>query len=86
MWHAISFFWLIIWLIQNNNLVFCSEIKYTIIGMKRDKNEYVQANRDCLSEKSKEDGVMAQPGGVYYKVLAEGNSLKDSGVQPRIRL
>ena len=86
MWHAISFFWLIIWLIQNNNLYFCGEIKYTIIGMKRDKNAYVQANRDCLAAKCKVDGVMALPKGVYYKVLAEGNSLKDSGVQPRIRL
>ena len=41
--------------------------------MKKDKSEYVQANKDWLAEKSKEDGVMALPKGVYYKVLAEGD-------------
>ena len=54
--------------------------------MKKNKSAYMQANKDWLAAKSKEDGVMALPKGVYYKVLAEGNSLKDSGVQPRIRL
>ena len=43
------------------------------------KQSYVQANKDWLAEKAKEEGVMALPKGVYYKVLAEGN--KDS-VQP----
>ena len=39
-----------------------------------------------MSAQSREDAVMALPGGVYYKVLAEGDSLKDNGVQPRMRL
>ena len=63
----------------NNNLYFCSKINYTIIGMKKDKNAYAQANRDWLVEKSKEDGVMALPKGVYYMVLAEGDH---SGATP----
>ena len=54
--------------------------------VKKNKSAYVQANREWLVAKTREDGVMALPGGVYYKVLAEGYSLKDSGVQPRIRL
>ena len=41
--------------------------------MKKNKNQYVQANTDWLAAKSKEDGVMALPKGVYYKVLAEGD-------------
>lgn len=46
------------------------------------KQSYVQANKDWLTEKAKEEGVMALPKGVYYKVLAEGD--KDS-VQPTSR-
>ena len=46
------------------------------------KQSYVQANKDWLAEKAKEEGVMALPKGVYYKVLAEGD--KDS-VQPTRR-
>lgn len=46
------------------------------------KQSYVQANKDWLAEKAKEEGVMALPKGIYYKVLAEGN--KDS-VQPTKR-
>ena len=46
------------------------------------KQSYVQANKDWLAEKAKEEGVMALPKGVYYKVLAEGD--KDS-VQPTSR-
>lgn len=46
------------------------------------KQSYVQANKDWLAEKAKEEGVMALPKGIYYKVLAEGN--KDS-VQPTRR-
>ena len=41
--------------------------------MKKDKNMYIQANRDWLVLKSKEDGVKALPKGIYYKVLAEGD-------------
>lgn len=37
------------------------------------KQSYVQANKDWLAEKAKEEGVMALPKGMYYKVLAEGN-------------
>lgn len=47
--------------------------------MKKNKNQYVQANKDWLVEKSKEDGVKALPKGVYYKVLAEGDH---SGATP----
>ena len=46
------------------------------------KQSYVQANKDWLAEKAKEEGIMALPKGVYYKVLAEGD--KDS-VQPTRR-
>lgn len=37
------------------------------------KNEYIQANKDWLIAKSKEDGVRALAKGVYYKVLTQGN-------------
>ena len=37
------------------------------------KREYIQANKDWLEAKAKEDGVKALPKGIYYKVLAEGN-------------
>ena len=37
------------------------------------KREYIQANKDWLMAKSKEDGVNALPKGIYYKVLSEGN-------------
>ena len=47
--------------------------------MKKNKSAYVQANKDWLVEKSKEDGVMALSKGVYYKVLAEGDR---SGATP----
>ena len=41
---------------------------------KKAKGQYVQANRDWLVAKSQEDGVKALAGGVYYKVLAEGDA------------
>ena len=41
--------------------------------MKKSKNQYIQANKDWLVAKSKEDGVKALLKGVYYKVLAEGD-------------
>ena len=47
--------------------------------MKKNKNQYVQANKDWLVAKSQEDGVKALPKGVYYKVLAEGDH---SGAMP----
>ena len=37
------------------------------------KREYIQANKDWLEAKAKEDGVKALPKGIYYKVLSEGN-------------
>lgn len=43
------------------------------------KREYMQANKDWLETKAKEDGVMALPGGIYYKVMNEG---KNDGVHP----
>ncbi|MDE6147954.1 MAG: FKBP-type peptidyl-prolyl cis-trans isomerase [Bacteroidales bacterium] len=43
------------------------------------KREYMQANKDWLEAKAKEDGVMALPGGIYYKVMNEG---KNDGVHP----
>ena len=46
------------------------------------KREYIQANKDWLESKSKEEGVKALPKGIYYKVLAEGNA---SSAQPTIR-
>lgn len=46
------------------------------------KREYVQANRDWLEAKSKEEGVKALSRGIYYKVLKEGNQ---SSEQPNIR-
>jgi peptidylprolyl isomerase len=46
------------------------------------KREYVQANREWLEAKSKEEGVKALSRGIYYKVLKEGNQ---SSEQPNIR-
>ena len=37
------------------------------------KREYIQANKDWLEAKAKEQGVKALPKGIYYKVLSEGN-------------
>lgn len=38
------------------------------------KREYMRTNAEWLAEKAKEEGVMALPRGIYYKVLAEGNN------------
>jgi FKBP-type peptidyl-prolyl cis-trans isomerase len=46
------------------------------------KREYIQANKEWLEAKSKEEGVMALPKGVFYKVLAEGNA---DSPQPALR-
>lgn len=46
------------------------------------KREYVQANKEWLEAKSKEEGVKALSRGIYYKVLKEGNQLSE---QPNIR-
>jgi FKBP-type peptidyl-prolyl cis-trans isomerase len=37
------------------------------------KNEYIQANKDWLIAKSKEDDVKALSKGIYYKILTQGN-------------
>ena len=41
---------------------------------KKAKGQYIQANKDWLAAKSKEDGVKALPKGVYYKVLGVGDA------------
>ena len=46
------------------------------------KRDYIQANKDWLLAKSKEEGVKALPKGIYYKVLIEGNT---SSAQPTVR-
>lgn len=46
------------------------------------KREYVQANKEWLEAKSKEEGVKALSRGIYYKVLKEGNQ---SSERPNIR-
>ena len=51
-------------------------------GKTMNKREYIQANKDWLEAKSKEEGVKALPKGIYYKVLAEGNT---SSAQPTVR-
>ena len=40
--------------------------------VKKIKAQYIQANKDWLGAKSKEEGVKALPKGIYYKVLSEG--------------
>ena len=49
--------------------------KHKFRYMKKNKNQYVQANKDWLVAKSQEDGVMALPKGIFYKVLAEGDAM-----------
>ena len=46
------------------------------------KRDYIKANKEWLEAKSKEDGIMALPKGIYYKVLSEGNQ---SSPQPTVR-
>ena len=46
------------------------------------KREYIQANKDWLEAKSKEDGVKVLPKGIFYKVLSEGNL---SSTTPTVR-
>ena len=46
------------------------------------KREYAQANKDWLTEKAKEEGVLSLPKGMLYKVLAEG---EDNGKHPTPR-
>ena len=46
------------------------------------KAQYIQANKDWLEAKSKEEGVKALPKGIYYKVLSEGNQ---ESAKPTVR-
>ena len=54
-------------------------IGYLVLMAKR---EYIQANKDWLVAKAKEEGIKALPKGIYYKVLSEGN--QDSA-KPTVR-
>lgn len=38
------------------------------------KREYAKTNLDWLAAKAEEEGVMALPEGIYYKVLSSGNN------------
>ena len=40
--------------------------------------QYIQANKEWLEAKSKEEGVEALPGGVFYKVLSTGDPTSPS--------
>lgn len=46
------------------------------------RQEYMQANRDWLVAKSREEGVKPLPKGVFYKVIAEG---RNDGKCPNLR-
>lgn len=46
------------------------------------KSKYIQANKEWLAAKAKEDGVKALPQGIYYKVIAEGDQ---SSATPTVR-
>ena len=46
------------------------------------KQAYIQANKDWLEAKAREQGVRALPKGIYYKVLSEGNA---DGTKPTVR-
>ena len=49
---------------------------------KKSKAQYIEANKDWLEAKAKEEGIKALPKGIYYKVLSEGN--QDSA-KPTVR-
>ena len=46
------------------------------------RQEYTRANTEWLEAKSREEGVMALPKGIYYKVLNSGNQ---TGPSPTVR-
>ena len=46
------------------------------------RQEYMQANRDWLEAKSREEGVKPLPKGVFYKVIADG---RNDGKHPNLR-
>ncbi len=46
------------------------------------KREYIEVNRKWLEEKAREEGVLALPKGIYYKVLKAGGA---NGARPSRR-
>lgn len=46
------------------------------------KKEYIQANKDWLEAKAKEEGVKSLQNGIYYKVISKG---KNDGRHPSPR-
>lgn len=46
------------------------------------KREYIEANKQWLTEKAMEEGVRPLPKGIYYKVLSEGDA-KSAQPTPR---
>ena len=46
------------------------------------RQEYTRANTEWLEAKSREEGVMVLPKGIYYKVLNSGNQ---TGPSPTVR-
>lgn len=46
------------------------------------RQEYIQANKEWLNAKAKEEGVKALSNGIYYKIISEG---KNDGVHPSPR-
>lgn len=47
-----------------------------------DKRKYIQANKDWLEAKAKEEGVKPLSKGIYYKVISEG---RNDGKHPTSR-
>lgn len=50
--------------------------------MEKRKVQYIQANKEWLAAKAKEEGVKTLPKGIYYKVLSEGNQ---ESAKPTVR-
>ncbi len=46
--------------------------------------EYARQNSQWLEEKSREEGVLSLPMGIYYKVLTEGNQSGDTPLERSI--
>ena len=46
------------------------------------KGTYIQANKEWLAEKAKEEGVLPLQSGIYYKVITQG---KNDGKHPSPR-
>jgi len=59
-----------------------AEVTNTIWRNKMSKRDYIQANKDWLEAKAKEEDVKALPKGIYYKVLSEGNQ---ESAKPTVR-